>query len=211
MAFFTSFIFVISLTLQTGFGYSALGAGLIFTPMAVLAMVTSLAGKRLTVKYGLRVMTAGAAITGLSVLLVAVGLQAEGHRVAVPWLLTAMGLMGAGNGLILPSLVGAPMAGITSERAGVASGTLSTIQQFAAVAGVAVVGGIYFAVLDRDGYAAAAEVAAWIGLVLVLTVMVLAVRLARAVAAQHRPQHGQARGPGLLLNLDFVNAHPITT
>ena len=40
------------------------------------------AGKRLIVKYGLRVMTAGAAITGLSVLMLAVGLQAEGGRVA---------------------------------------------------------------------------------------------------------------------------------
>ncbi|WP_433174287.1 MFS transporter [Actinoallomurus sp. CA-150999] len=192
MAFFAGYIFVISLTLQTGFGYSPLRAGLIFTPTAVLAMVTSLAGKRLIVKYGLRVMTAGAAITGLSVLMLAVGLQAEGGRVAVALLLTAMGLMGVGNGLILPSLVGAPMTGITPEQAGVASGTLSTIQQFAGVTGIAVVGGIYFAVRDRDGYATAAEVAAWIALALVLTVMVLTVRLARAVVAQRRPNTDKA-------------------
>ncbi|MEV5751391.1 MFS transporter [Actinoallomurus sp. NPDC052308] len=186
MAFFTSFIFVISLTLQTGFGYSALGAGLIFTPTAVLAMVASLTGKRLIAKYGLRVMTAGTVITGLSVLLIAVGLQAEGDHIAVPWLLTATGLMGIGNGLILPSLIGAPMTGIAPAKAGVASGTLSTTQQFAGVTGVAVVGGIYFAVLDHGGYATAAEVAAWIALALVLTMTVLAMRLARTVTAQRR-------------------------
>ncbi|MEV1177026.1 MFS transporter [Nonomuraea sp. NPDC049784] len=192
MAFFTSFVFVVSLTLQTGFGFNALGAGLVFTPMAVLAMLASLTGKRLIAKYGLRVMIAGSAITGLSVLLIAVGLQVEGDRLAVPWLLTATGLMGIGNGLILPSLIGAPMTGIAPAQAGVASGTLSTAQQFASVTGVAVVGGIYFAVLNQGGYATAAEVAAWIALALVLTMMVLALRLARAVAAQRPPSREQS-------------------
>ncbi|MBD0690229.1 MFS transporter [Streptomyces sp. CBMA123] len=183
MAFFAGFVFVLSLTVQTGFGYSPLRSGLVFTPMAVLAMAGSLAGKRLIPRHGLRVPVAGGAITALSLLLTALALQTTGARHALPVLLATMGLMGIGNGLVLPSLIGAPMAGIAPERAGTASGTLSTTQQFAAVTGVAVIGGGYFAVLDHHGPATAAAVACWLALAVVLAMIGLTVRLSRATAA----------------------------
>ncbi|MFJ4191382.1 MFS transporter [Kitasatospora sp. NPDC089509] len=183
MAFFAGFVFVISLTVQTGFGYSPLRSGLVFTPMAVLAMVASLTGKRLLPRYGLRVPIAGGAITALSLLLTALALQTEGAHHALPVLLTAMGLMGLGNGLVLPSLIGAPMAGIAPERAGTASGTLATTQQFAAVTGVAVIGGSYFAVLDHHDPATAAAVGSWLALGAVLAMIGLTARLARVTPA----------------------------
>ncbi|MET8627196.1 MFS transporter [Kitasatospora sp. NPDC004669] len=183
MAFFTGFVFVISLTVQTGFGYSPLRSGLVFTPMAVLAMASSLTGKRLLPRYGLRVPVAGGVITALSLLLTALALQTGGERHALPVLLATMGLMGIGNGLVLPSLIGAPMAGITPERAGTASGTLSTTQQFAAVTGVATIGGTYFAVLDHHTHATAAAAATWLALAAVLAMIALTVRLSRATKA----------------------------
>ncbi|MFD8783143.1 MFS transporter [Kitasatospora sp. NPDC059599] len=183
MAFFAGFVFVLSLTVQTGFGYSPLRSGLVFTPMAVLAMASSLTGRRLLPRHGLRVPVAGGAITALSLLLTALALQADGARHAFPWLLATMGLMGIGNGLVLPSLIGAPMAGIAPERAGTASGTLSTTQQFAAVTGVAALGGTYFAVLDHHTPATAAAAATWLALAAVLAVIALTLRLSRATAA----------------------------
>ncbi|MER7845378.1 MFS transporter [Kitasatospora sp. NPDC096077] len=183
MAFFAGFVFVISLTVQTGFGYSPLRSGLLFTPMAVLAMVASLTGKRLLPRYGLRVPIAGGAITALSLLLTALALQTEGAHHALPVLLTAMGLMGLGNGLVLPSLIGAPMADIAPERAGTASGTLATTQQFASVTGVAVIGGSYFAVLDHHAPATAAAVGSWLALGAVLAMIGLTARLARVTPA----------------------------
>ncbi|MEU6971160.1 hypothetical protein AB0A71_26150 [Kitasatospora aureofaciens] len=127
-------------------------------------MVGSLTGKRLLPRYGLRVPVAGGAITALSLLLTALALQTGGAHHALPVLLTTMGLMGIGNGLVLPSLIGAPMAGIAPERAGTASGTLSTTQQFASVTGVTVIGGSYFAVLDHHDPATAATAACWLAL-----------------------------------------------
>ncbi|KJS61209.1 MFS transporter [Streptomyces rubellomurinus] len=186
MAYFAGFVFVLALTLQTGFGYSPLRSGLVFTPMAVLAMAGSLTGKRLLPRYGLRVPVAGGAVTALSLLVTTLGLRTTGADHALPWLLTALALMGVGNGLVLPSLIGAPMAGITPERAGTASGTLSTTQQFAAVTGVAALGGTYFTVLDGHGYATAAAAATWLALGAVLVMIGLTVRLGRVTAAAVR-------------------------
>jgi EmrB/QacA subfamily drug resistance transporter len=187
MLFFTSTIFVLSLVLQDGLGLSALRAGLAFAPMALLAMAASLGGRRLVARYGLRVLTAGCVISGLSVLLAALSLQVLGGRISVPWLVISLALMGFGNGLILPSLVGAPLAGVRPAQAGVASGMLATTQQFASVTGVAVVGALFFTVLGshpgRADYASAAEVAAWIAVGVIVVMIVLVQVLARATAA----------------------------
>ncbi|WAL69124.1 MFS transporter [Amycolatopsis cynarae] len=187
MAFFTSYLFCLSLLLQSGLRFSALDAGLTFAPTAVLAMAASLSGKGLVAKYGLRVLTFGSLITAVSVLIAAVGLQVQGGEIAQAVLLVSTALMGIGNGLILPSLIGAPLAAVKPAQAGIASGMLSTTQQFASVTGVAVVGALFFAKLGdhpgRAAYASAAELAAWIALGIILVMAVLATVLIRATAA----------------------------
>ncbi|MDQ4109723.1 MAG: hypothetical protein M3306_01295 [Actinomycetota bacterium] len=187
MAFFTSYLFCLSLLLQSGLRFSALHAGLIFAPTAVLAMVASVSGKGLVAKHGLRVLAIGSLITAVSVLIAAVGLQAQGGRISQAVLLVSTGLMGIGNGLILPSLLGAPMAGVKPAQAGIASGMLSTTQQFASVTGVAVLGAIFFAKLGdhpgRAAYASAAELAAWVALGIILVMAALITVLIRAAAA----------------------------
>jgi len=166
MLFFMSISFVLSLFVQDGLGLSPLRAGLCFVPLAIGAMVTSLVGRRLIATYGLWIMTLGSAVTTVSVLVIAVGLHVVGDGNSVPVLLAALTLMGLGNGLILPSLVGVPLATVTAEQAGVASGMLSTFQQFASVTGLASVGTLFFATLGRGtgtgAYAHAAEVSAWV-------------------------------------------------
>jgi EmrB/QacA subfamily drug resistance transporter len=187
MLFFTSTIFVLSLLLQNGLGLSALRAGLSFAPMALLAMGASLFGRKLVARYGLRVLTLGCVISGLSVLLAAVSLLVLGGHITTTWLVVSLALMGLGNGLILPSLVGAPLAGIRPEQAGVASGMLATTQQFASVTGVAVIGALFFTVLgaqpDRATYAAAAELAAWVAVGVIVVMVILVQILIRATAA----------------------------
>ncbi len=187
MAFFFGFIFVTSLLLQAGLGLSALRAGLAFAPMAVLAMAAALTGRRLAARHGLRVLAAGCAITALSVFAMAVDLRVEGGQVTAATLMVCLGLMGLGNGLILPALIGAPLAGVRPAEAGAAAGMLSTAQQFAGVTGVAVLGTVFFSRLggahDRAGYAAAAEAATWItlGITLAMTALVPVLRRAPQV------------------------------
>lgn len=101
----------------------------------------------------------------------------------------ALGLMGLGNTLILPALIGATLSGVRPDQAGVASGTLNTTQQFAGSAGLAVVGTVFFAALGdnrpgRADYAGAAETAIWICVGLVLAMAVLTILLTRKPTAE---------------------------
>ncbi|BCM71773.1 MULTISPECIES: MFS transporter [Streptomyces] len=194
MLFFMSISFVLSLFVQDGLGLSPLRAGLCFVPLAVGAMVTSLVGRRLIASYGLWIMTLGAAVTTVSVLVVAAGLHVVGDGNAVPVLLVALTLMGLGNGLILPSLVGVPLSTVEPAQAGVASGMLSTFQQFASVTGLACVGTLFFATLgggtDRGAYAHAAEVSAWaaFGITFLMTLLIHVITRAVARATAQRPE-----------------------
>src|SRR5205823_5608205 len=98
-------------------------------------------------------------------------------------------------GLILPSLIGAPLQGVEPARAGVAAGMLSTTQQFAGVTGIAALGSAFFAALgahpDRAAYARAAELDAWLALGITVVLAALVVVLARASEAEAARQEGK--------------------
>ncbi|MFF0270242.1 MFS transporter [Kribbella sp. NPDC004536] len=195
MAYFSSSIFVISLLLQNGLGLSPLQAGLAFAPMALAGIVAPLAGRRWIVAYGAaRVILVGCAIDLLGTVALAVAL----HRQAgVVWLAATLALLGLGNTLILPALIGVALTDVRPEQAGVASGTLNTTQQFAGSAGLAVLGTVFFGALGnhpagaRD-YAAAAEIVVWVSVALVLVMAgVTALLLRRGSSA---PQRGVGEG-----------------
>ncbi len=80
---------------------------------------------------------------------VLVGLQGDATSPVVLTLVAAA--MGPGNGLVLPSLIGRSIVDVPGRHAGAAAGALTTVQQFAASAGVAVVGTIYFAAAGSHG------------------------------------------------------------
>ncbi|WP_406635641.1 MFS transporter [Amycolatopsis sp. WGS_07] len=185
MASFAGSIFVVSLLLQNGLGLGAFEAGLTFAPMALAGVVAPLAGKRLIAAYGpARTILLGcaadlAALAGLAVLC-----HLRGGAIGSSWLAIVLALLGLGNSLILPALLGATLSEVDSRRAGIASGTLNTAQQFAGSAGLAVIGTIFFAVLgDRPSgvaqYASATEVAAWLCAVLVVAMAALTALLTR--------------------------------
>lgn len=186
MSFFASFMFVLTLLLQGGLGLSPLEAGLTFMPMGVLFSVTSLLGRSLAARYGLRVMTVGGSITALGILVLIVELQALGGAITPAWLLAPMALVGLGNGLMLPTLIGAVLVSIDPRHGGAAAGVLTTTQQFASAAGVAVLGAVFFGGLgdhpSREDFAAAAEAVAFLALALVLTATALILLLPRPAA-----------------------------
>jgi EmrB/QacA subfamily drug resistance transporter len=172
MAFFTSSLFVMSLLLQSGLGLSALRAGLSFGPFCLAAIGTALAGRKLIGRFGARmVIRIGCAISAIGTAVLAGVLAAGGGHVAPGWLVTGLGVIGAGNSMILTAYLGATLATVRPDQAGAASGTLNTIQQFAGAAGLAVIGAVFFADLGQHPapgrYASAAETVAWIGLGLI--------------------------------------------
>jgi EmrB/QacA subfamily drug resistance transporter len=146
-AYFGSFMLGLALFLQAGLRFSALDAGLTFAPVGVAFAATSLLMRPLIARHGLRVMAWGLVVTAIGMLGLLItahlsGAAIDGWRLA-PWLL----LSGAGNGCAMPALIGVVLAGVPTEKAGGAAGTLTTSQQFASAIGVAALGEVFFGVL----------------------------------------------------------------
>lgn len=182
MAWFISSVFVLSLLLQDGLRLSPLRAGLSFAPMALLGIAAALLGRKVITRYGpARTIQAGCAIYAAATLLLALVLQTQHAHASLAWLIPGLALMGLGGVLILPAMIGATLTDVMPTQAGVASGTLNTIQQFAGTAGLAAIGTIYFTRLgthpDPTSYAAGTEIALWIGLALILVMAALTTRL----------------------------------
>ncbi|ONH22518.1 MFS transporter [Pseudofrankia asymbiotica] len=178
MAFFASSLFVLSLLLQIGLGLSALHAGLSFGPFCLAAVATALVGRKLIARLGARtVIRIGCAISASGTIVLAGALAAAGGQVATGWVIGGLGVIGAGNSMILTAYLGATLATVRPDQAGAVSGTLNTIQQFAAATGLAVIGAVFYAVLGHHPtpgrYASGAETVAWIGLGLIGVIAVL--------------------------------------
>jgi MFS family permease len=189
MAFFISMMFVLSILLQTGLGLTPLRAGLAFAPFAVLAMVTSITSRRLVPRLGTSILTLGGLVSMAAMLMLAIEMQALGGNFGALWLQLPLCVMGVGNGLMLPMLVGAVLAGVRPVQAGAVSGVLTTTQQFAGAVGVAAIGALFFAFLgtvpSRGGYVSAANDAIWVdlGLLVVLVALTFLLRRPRPTVA----------------------------
>jgi EmrB/QacA subfamily drug resistance transporter len=182
MAFFGSLLLVITIVLQSGMGLSAFQAGLVFLPLGAVLGGTSLVARRLLARYGPAVITAGSAITTAALVLLLVLAHFRGPALGVADLVPVMALIGLGQGLAYPPLVGATLLGIPPRQAGAASGVLTTAQQFAGAAGVALLEVVFFAVLgSRTAYGdfvAAAQPVLVLDIVLVGSVVFLSRLLA---------------------------------
>ncbi|TJZ50352.1 MFS transporter [Streptomyces piniterrae] len=173
-----SFFLILSLTLQNGLGMDALGAGLVYTPLAVAFFAASLVAGRLT-RYGRRVLRLGSLISGtgfLATIALAVG---AGSSLTAWSLAPPLVLVGAGNGLLVTPLLNAVLANVGPKEVGMASGVLSTGQQVGGAVGVAVVGVLYYNALggaahhDTGAYGHALTIAVAFNVALAVTVSAL--------------------------------------
>lgn len=170
-----SFFLVLSLTLQDGFGLSALGAGVAYTPLAVAFFVTSLIAGRLGPARGRRVVVVGSVVALLGFVSTLVLVTAVGPNLPVAGLVPTLLLVGAGNGLLLTPLLNTVVSRVAPHQVGMASGVLSTGQQIGGALGVALIGVLYFGALPaggpvRTGTAMAQGYSAAFALALVFTV-----------------------------------------
>jgi EmrB/QacA subfamily drug resistance transporter len=154
-----SFFVVLALYLQNGRGLQPLPAGLVFTILAAAYLVASMRAPALSARYGRGVIAWGAVVlaSGHGLLLAAVADIGVGGTLLV--LVPGLVLVGAGMGLVLAPLASTIMQSLEPERAGAASGMLTTMQNVGNAIGVAVTGVIFFGAL-HSGYATAFELAA---------------------------------------------------
>jgi predicted MFS family arabinose efflux permease len=150
MLFFASFMFRLTLVLQRGENLSPLHAGLVFVPSGITFVISSMLMRGWVAHDRERAIRTGSLITGIGLLIAMSGLLIPALPVVV-MLVVAVSFTGFGNGLVLPTLIGYSLSDIPPRRAGVGSGIVTAAQQFAASAGVTVLGTIYFALATSQG------------------------------------------------------------
>jgi predicted MFS family arabinose efflux permease len=144
LSFFALFgvFFFVSIYLQNVLGYSALRTGATLLPFTVLLALSVPVAGRLTDRVGARwPMTAGMVVLGISLLLESRLRIDSTFSDLLPGLL----LGGIGVGLTLAPASAAVLASVPDDKAGVASGVVTTFRQTGGVLGVAVMGAIFAA------------------------------------------------------------------
>ncbi len=185
MLYFASFMFTLTLLLQSGLGLGPFAAGMAFAPSGVAFTITALTARRLVARYGLRVVLAGCLISAAGLVLLVGMVHASGPATSVGWVVFAATVVCLGNGLVVPSLIGATLVRIAPQRAGAAAGVLTTAQQFASSAGVALIGTAFFAAVHpHSGPAGFTDGMVWSGALDVILVLVVAASIRLVAAAR---------------------------
>ena len=151
----------------------------------------SILGPRLAARLGPWSITIGAGLDVLgTIALILTGVRYGGHLTG--WdLAPATAIIGLGQGMALPSLIGAALSHVPPERAGAAAGILTTAQQFGVASGVAVIGAVFYTRLGpvgsiRASSVSAMEVAMAINAAVVLAAAGLTTLLPRRSPAQQQ-------------------------
>lgn len=153
-----TFFFSFSLTLQAGYGFTALHSGLTTLPFAVGSAVLSASSNKIAQRLGSLVLLLGAGVLAVALILVAFVLGQEGT--SPHWLALAgpLVLAGAGLGLFIAPLQTVILSGVKQENAGSASGVLPTFQQLGGSVGLAALGVLFFTLIGSAAPQAANEV-----------------------------------------------------
>ena len=167
--------FLNSLYLQDVEGASALRAGLEFLPLVVVIGLGAHTTSRLLPRAGSRALSvAGLALMGGGALLLSAVSARSGYLTGV---LPGLLLVGAGTGVVFAAASVTALSDADDDRAGVASGLLTTAHDIGAALGVAVFSavaaaqasaGAGFAVGYRHGFIVAAVIAAAVAVIALL-------------------------------------------
>lgn len=140
-------LFVLSLFLQNGLGYSPMRAAIGLAPVAVGIILSSVAGYRLMPKLGRTLIFIGLLITLLGTGWLYFLVQSEGTGIAAWALVPPLLIMGAGMGTCFGTVYDIALGDIDPREAGSGSGSLSAVQQLSNAVGAATVTTVYFHVL----------------------------------------------------------------
>ena len=193
--FFGSFMFVLTLLLQAGLGQPPLRAGVEALPLAAAFTIMSILSPRFSGRLGPRSITLGASITTLgTIVLVITGARYGAHLTG--WdLAPGTTLIGLGQGIALPLLIGAVLTHVPPERAGSAAGILTTTQQFGAATGIAVIGAVFYSALgaapSRGTFVTAMVIAMSVNAALVAIAAAVTLLLPRVAARKARAGSGE--------------------
>ncbi|MFD9903741.1 MFS transporter [Streptomyces sp. NPDC059063] len=132
-------VFVLSLFFQEQRGQSALSAGLMFVPMAVITANFNYLSPRAVARFGPRAVV----VVGLLVGAVGSGGLATVDTGTAPWVTAALMVpLGIGGSLAMPALTSLMLESVAAERAGTAAALLNTSRQTGGAMSIAVFGAL---------------------------------------------------------------------
>ncbi|UKY50151.1 MFS transporter [Streptomyces inhibens] len=178
---FGGFMFVVAVALQNGLHYGPFAAGLSLAPLCVTFFLASLAGPRLVLRFGRRVVIAGSLIQGTGLIALALTVYAGWPGISVAGLAPSMAVLGLGQGMVLPVLLRIVLSELPVAQAGVGGGVMITTQQSGLALGVATLGTLFLALLPAVGVREALLTALLSQLAIVVGTTTLALRLPRAL------------------------------
>jgi EmrB/QacA subfamily drug resistance transporter len=182
--FFGSFMFVLTLLLQSGLGLSPLHAGIVNLPLALTFIAMTLLGPRVAARLGPRSITLGAVAAIAGALVLALTAAHYGGHLTGWETAPGTALIGIGQGLMVPSLMSAVLSHVRPEQAGAAAGVLTTTQQFSIASGVAVIGAVFYEVIGgaptRASFVTGLTVVAWVDVAVLAIAAALTFLLPRA-------------------------------
>lgn len=146
-----SFFLVFVVFLQSGLGYSPARVGLTTALWAVTTAVTSVATIPLARRIGRPMLVAGAALMAAAMALLCAVLWASGPG-AASWAIAAcFALTGVGQGMLSPPLYDLTLTDVPAADVGSASGVFGMLTQVGSALAVAVVGLVFYSLLDPSG------------------------------------------------------------
>lgn len=194
---FTGIFLAGTLYLQAGLGLTALQAGLVQTPFALLGAVSAARSGHLVQQFGRWTVVAGVVVMAVGIVGVDVTVASvEGPHAAV--LMAAwMALAGVGNGVVISPNQTLTLADVPVAQGGTAGGLLQTTQRIGASVGVAVVTSVFFATLagSPDGLAGGYGPALSVGLRVTLVLLAVAFVVSLVDALRRRQEGISSGGP----------------
>lgn len=176
---FSGFMFAFAVALQQGLGMGPVEAGLALAPMAVAFFFGSLAGPRLTPRFGSRVVPAGGLTQAVGVALVAGAVWRNWPGLGIADLTPGLALAGFGAALQQPTIFRIVLSDVPAHRAGVGSGVMMTTLQSAVALGVATLGSLFLALVPGSGMQDALLITLLVQLGTVTLTVLLSLRLPR--------------------------------
>jgi hypothetical protein len=171
------FFFVMTIWLQAGEGFSPLRAGLTAVAFSIGTILVAPMLDPLVARGGRQALALGGLLLALGSVFVGVVALWSGSPVHAWLLAPGLVIAGAGLALMVIPLANIALSAVPAESAGLASGILSTTQQFGAALGVAILGEVFFSSASAEnlkpGFLATAQVAALGFLICGLLVLVL--------------------------------------
>jgi MFS family permease len=146
-----AFFLTYSIYLQAGLGRTAMQAGLGILPFSLGFLIGSFASPVVGARMGTASSSVGFVLSaaGLVGLASIVAMTPGGLSPPFAPLASALGMIGLGMGMSIPTMVRVIVERVEASRAGLVGGIVNSTLQVSAAIGVAVLGGLFYAVLGQ--------------------------------------------------------------